>query len=886
MKIHRNRRICSLLALAAAFPPIVCQAHDERLHMELSKSAFRSSDAIGAFLSVNLATEFAPYSDRPFLIAVPVDGLPSVVKTPMDWIAWGSYQEDMQDPALFGNPAWHFLRVCNHFYTVTPQRQPGEAGGLTDDSELLLPSPIANSFVWATTPGLLGPAVSQFFSAGPNVDTWWNARQHQYLALTLGQKSDREAMLAFMLYELGHVLHLNQDLSQPGHVRNDEHVPVLGHRQVIEDHGRKILADAAKSSFVHDQWFPLRPHGWLYWRDAGFTKLRHFWDRGLYFGTPGPLDHDANEDDGWRLGLAEFSNGNFTSEDATYPETVVRPIHSFPFPSRNSSTTYSQIKRQISFGDVAPMDYPDGCVGNRVYLRKVADGIKGGIRHSVLPYLTTMRLDDQQSPQSLTQPLKEGRPRINDPNVLNDYHSVLLPKAIEYSAGILDYFFRGRLDVCMTVGGSGPNSLTIVNRSGQGFQGGSFRLFWDDANGVRAEIAAPAFTTTYGTSLADNGSITANFTAPSPNVSAYVLVYQGIIGANGTESIDPVEFDSSQNKGLAIAAKRFICQDGPGEEIDENEFEHGTWSSDGQVVAVMDANARGSKPPGNYRLTYASGYATDFVQPRCNDTVDPCGNCSLNRLYTDTLWPGLASWGPAPNLPRGYREDTLRCPGICDLGWDNSPFEANGANVEQMTRNNYPTPYELCHAGGAFGPVVFQPPPCNGEPHTVTPGSISYTVERQSFRHWNESSGIAMLRIKDFQSVTDSLIAGWAQCAVCETGSALPSWNGEIPLNTSDLCTGFMRWSLQSDPPAVVSLGGRGVLVSVRPLNDLPHSPGSPAQSGWRLQISCMASGGTTSTIWYGYKSKGYTPRGTYLPDPDPAKRGCAAGSLCCITIE
>ncbi len=520
------------------------------------------------------------------------------------------------------------------------------------------------------------------------------------------------------------------------------------------------------------------------------------------------------------------------------------------------------------------MDYPDGGVGNRVYLRKIADGIRGGIRHSVLPYLVTMRLS---STPAITQTHSEGRPRINDPNVLNDYHSILIPKAIEYSAGILDYFFRGRLDVCMTPGPvAGPHSLTIVNRSGQGFQGGSFKLFWDDANGVRTAIAPPAFNPVYGTSLPNNGSITATFTPPAGNVSAYVLVYQGTIGANGSTPpapLDPVEYDVAAGKGLAIAAKRFICQDGPGESISSTEFLNGTWVNDGQITAVVDANARATRLAGRYRLTYLSGHASTFTPAVCGlHAPDTCGDCTANLIYTATTFP--------PNFtpfPGGVLEQEVRCP-ITSCIFDNRPLTANAAHVEQITSR---TPYVLsCHNGGAIGPLVRELSACQNsnptaEGGTFSPGNITYTVERLSFRHVNESAGITTLRVKDFASVAPSLLP----CAGCENNSTLPPWNGEIPLDQIDPCGSFIRWSTE-DPftfDATSAINGFGVLVSVW------ASGGSPA-TGWRIEISCITPSGSVNRLWYGFKSRGYTPRGSYLPDPTAP--GCAAGNLCCITIE
>ena len=69
-------------------------------------------------------------------------------------------------------------------------------------------------------------------------------------------------------------------------------------------------------------WFTPPPdseRGWQRWRNAGFTKLEAFWDRNLYTGASGntaqdakALNDDANVVTGAQLGLAEFSNGNFS----------------------------------------------------------------------------------------------------------------------------------------------------------------------------------------------------------------------------------------------------------------------------------------------------------------------------------------------------------------------------------------------------------------------------------------------------------------------------------------------------------------------------------------------------------------------------------------------
>ena len=134
------------------------------------------------------------------------------------------------------------------------------------------------------------------------------------------------------------------------------------------------------------------------------------------------------------------------------------------------------------------------------------------------------------------------------------YYALLMPEAVRYSAGILDYFFRGRLDVSLTWDGVAQNfNLHITNRSGQDLRGGSFLLFGEDASGNRSPVTlTPSPTTGYdpANGLVDGGSVDATF-ARQVGDSQYLLMFQGTIGSANGVARDPVEGDK------AIAAKAF-----------------------------------------------------------------------------------------------------------------------------------------------------------------------------------------------------------------------------------------------------------------------------------------------------------------------------------------
>src|SRR5262249_16047465 len=153
-------------------------------------------------------------------------------------------------------------------------------------------------------------------------------------------------------------------------------------------------------------------------------KLEHFWNRGLYNGTTATaLDADANG--GAKLGLAEFSNGNFVGYRHVYPEDFsVGDVRYYPYPSRNTSTTYNDVKNNPSLC-TEPMTLRNLFQGRAIYIKKNRDGITVN-HHTRMNYLGAKGFANRGTKPPYT---------IRDDKVLADYHAILIPKAVEYSAG-------------------------------------------------------------------------------------------------------------------------------------------------------------------------------------------------------------------------------------------------------------------------------------------------------------------------------------------------------------------------------------------------------------------------------------------------------------------
>jgi hypothetical protein len=113
------------------------------------------------------------------------------------------------------------------------------------------------------------------------------------------------------------------------------------------------------------------------------------------------------------IGLAEYSNANFFSDDTIFPET-------FPYPGvSNLEPTGPEL---------------DPTTGKKKTYLKFKPGF--GEQNYRLAQGSSLRMIT-----GTNVPTDIGL----DNNVLKDYGTKLFPRAIGYSAGLIDYFFRGEL---------------------------------------------------------------------------------------------------------------------------------------------------------------------------------------------------------------------------------------------------------------------------------------------------------------------------------------------------------------------------------------------------------------------------------------------------------
>jgi hypothetical protein len=337
------------------------------------------------------------------------------------WLRDGSTIEDIPD-----------CRAVNHFHNPLLS---WNQSGMSDapwyvNTYCTSWSPYFSNITWATG-FLTAPPNGQkaTFSTDPGYapNTWDYARLAYFWALTADSKDMREHNFAVTFQALGKVLHLLQDVSVPAHVRNDfsSHLTFTG---FCDPFGVCYYINLFTWFNNPFEYYVLAYNNLI--DTAGSSPptfqnplLTDFWDTGQYSG--------ANPSKSLSQGLAEYTNANYFSNE-TIPNNNPSTGHVFPFPVLDS------VNYQIC------EDYEPYGTNTRKYIS----------REVVCPPVTEARTVDHFAAVSLknkAQLITNGniaslKLELDD-NVHNTYAKNLLPPSIGYSAELLNYFFRGRMEV-------------------------------------------------------------------------------------------------------------------------------------------------------------------------------------------------------------------------------------------------------------------------------------------------------------------------------------------------------------------------------------------------------------------------------------------------------
>lgn len=301
------------------------------------------------------------------------------------WIREGGTKED------------EGIRWFNHFHDPLEPYENAGLWGIPD-----------SSLVWAQ-------------NNEKNVASWNNARQLFYDALATGS----EVTYAKLFLTIGQLTHLVSDKAVPAHVRNDPHPETqlnkiwkISHFEVwTKDH----YADAELMDYAHG----IKPNVTIFnnYQPTALapSPIARLWDTNQYLGdNPGDTTNNNN------IGLAEFTNANFFSEDTVFSSKYPHPHYDdlarektqIPDPFNSTKTVARTYWMKQATGDL-PSYRASGDGYNTYYLEELH--IDGWKEFEIFPPL--------------------------DKYIFQDYAGILIPRAVGYSAALIDYFFRGRLDI-------------------------------------------------------------------------------------------------------------------------------------------------------------------------------------------------------------------------------------------------------------------------------------------------------------------------------------------------------------------------------------------------------------------------------------------------------
>jgi hypothetical protein len=338
-------------------------------------------------------------------------------------------------------------------------------------------------------------AISWGYQSSDNLYSWTKAREYMYQSLTSVTREAQDDNYINLYRSLGQIIHLVEDMTQPSHVRNDPHV----------SHSESIVgALVFNPSHLED------------WAKANSEEVIAYTNT-----VTGPRSVDTFDDAFETVAL--FSNQNFFSDDTIFKD--------YELPSEEE-TNYTEDFLATGIGDVAQVAAEDGETYFVPYIIKT-EGVYIGYKLAQVGYFGA-RIHNLQIAYLSFQ--------IDD-EVAKENAAILIPWAVGYSAGLLDYFFRGEMDA----EADGSDGIKITNQSAEDMNG-TFELYYDDENGERKQADGGSWVFSLP---AGETSSALTFTAPddAKDPGTYVLVFKGQMGQEG--------FPGSSSE-FAVAAKNIV----------------------------------------------------------------------------------------------------------------------------------------------------------------------------------------------------------------------------------------------------------------------------------------------------------------------------------------
>ncbi|MBU0728527.1 MAG: hypothetical protein KKE17_10975 [Proteobacteria bacterium] len=385
-----KRQFVIIVALIIYLPFLSYAYDDTKVHPAINTNATEQSILITEDLLNKLGFERG--------LDTEIQGPDNERKKIINWIEKGGTDED--------NPLIS-LRFAHHFHD--PLKSWDEAG-----LDIPLLPTTESSISWAQTP----TNAINF----KNDYSWPWARQYFYQALATG----KEEGFAITFAMLGHLMHLVSDMAVPAHVRNDSHPFSIPFPQTWKTDPFEIWAA------LDENWNSLNYSGVkvdpsIFSRGVTTfqapVQITALWDQNVYNGSNPQMTVNAQGNALFTsVGLAEYTNANFFSKNSINDD--------YAYPEAGLDTWFV-----VDWGTPEKVIAEDNTEDNRIYLY----GYAGGTDNIRLAGASIISRDTVK---------RNAPPKwMLDDKIHEDYASRLIPAAVGYSTALLDYFFRGDIEI-------------------------------------------------------------------------------------------------------------------------------------------------------------------------------------------------------------------------------------------------------------------------------------------------------------------------------------------------------------------------------------------------------------------------------------------------------
>ncbi len=328
-------------------------------------------------------------------------------------------------------------------------------------------------------------------------------RRNFHKALTAPLKADRDIAWGLTFQTLGHVMHHLQDMAQPQHVRGDAHCDAPAPCLIPG------ITLGYYSPSIYEKRIEARPPDfgnyapvYIDARSSSFTNPRKFW----HTNPPGGQETGR--------GIAEFTNRSFISSGTNFDKGTINTLPRFDpaiveevdikalcAASPGSCATPSLFGTIRFFGN----QFIDPNTGETIVNRR----------------MTTNSVFDSALSRRVVGPVFSYN-KFNADSAA----AILIPRAVGYSAGMINYFFRGDID--MAADPDVPGTYMIQNKGLEPLTG-AFRLYYDDINDNRIPLRL------WNLTIPPNGKVNVGELAPPVEPvpkkrDEYMLVFTGDMG--------------------------------------------------------------------------------------------------------------------------------------------------------------------------------------------------------------------------------------------------------------------------------------------------------------------------------------------------------------------